>query len=515
MKKGRRYAVLGLVLVLTLTLASTTDAGGPVGSGRFLIHNDAGVTEEAAKLAYNTQQQEYLVVWKDTEIWGRRVTADDALVGPDFRISPVGEGASPDVAYNIATNEYLVVWETAASVRGQRLSALGTLEGGVITIAAGNYPPPGFDGWYYDQPAVAYASTSERYLVTFRYRADSDNGSSILAKSILSDGTPEQINPFTLAQHSNVLLPEAPAVAYNRSRNEFLVAWQQTVGPDIDVYGRRVKMSGGADVLGGDFYIGTAASQDETAPAVAAIPTVPDEGQYLVAWERDVGGNRNIVAAAVAWDGTVGIPQALAATPWGEYRPAAAGSEAHDQFLVTWTWIPVPGTQPMMEVQARTLALDGTVLHDTVDVGGGQVFDSAVAAGSGGDFLVAFDDNETLGTTSRGIYGRRWANAAPVADAGPDQWVGTGAAVTLDGSGSSDPDGDLPLSYLWTQTGVFTVTLSDPTIVNPTFTAPSTPITLTFELVVTDALGLADPTPDIVVIVVAHRIYMPLALKGP
>ncbi len=40
-------------------------------------------------------------------------------------------------------------------------------------------------------------------------------------------------------------------------------------------------------------------------------------------------------------------------------------------------------------------------------------------------------------------------NQAPVADAGSDRTVTTGTLVMLDGSGSSDPDGD-PLTYQWT-----------------------------------------------------------------
>ena len=71
--------------------------------------------------------------------------------------------------------------------------------------------------------------------------------------------------------------------------------------------------------------------------------------------------------------------------------------------------------------------------------------------------------------------------------------------MQLDGSGSSDPNGD-PLTYTWTQTGGTPVTLSSSTAQKPTFTAPSNAGTLTFRLVVRD--GQVNSSPSNVTITV-------------
>jgi PKD repeat protein len=80
------------------------------------------------------------------------------------------------------------------------------------------------------------------------------------------------------------------------------------------------------------------------------------------------------------------------------------------------------------------------------------------------------------------------SNQPPTADAGPDQTVRQGQKVLLNGSNSTDPDGGIA-SYHWVQTGGPTVTLSDPAVTQPTFTAPDVGqagATLTFELTVVD-----------------------------
>ena len=81
-------------------------------------------------------------------------------------------------------------------------------------------------------------------------------------------------------------------------------------------------------------------------------------------------------------------------------------------------------------------------------------------------------------------------NQPPIAEAGPDQTVAAGAdcmaAVTLDGSGSSDPDGD-PLIYIWTWNGNFTIRFS------PTTTIQLPLGTTTITLMVNDGTEGSEP----------------------
>jgi uncharacterized repeat protein (TIGR01451 family) len=94
-------------------------------------------------------------------------------------------------------------------------------------------------------------------------------------------------------------------------------------------------------------------------------------------------------------------------------------------------------------------------------------------------------------------------NSRPVANAGAPQTVNAGALVTLAGVASNDPDGHA-LTFGWSQVSGDRVTLSSDSVISPTFTAPITPGELVFQLVVTDAFGLAS-TPAWVTITVQNR----------
>ncbi|HEX2042258.1 MAG TPA: PKD domain-containing protein, partial [Acidimicrobiales bacterium] len=105
------------------------------------------------------------------------------------------------------------------------------------------------------------------------------------------------------------------------------------------------------------------------------------------------------------------------------------------------------------------------------------------------------------------------ANRPPVADAGADAAVTVGDTVVLDGTGSSDPDGD-PLTYSWRLLSMpagSAAALEDSSSTKPRFVADRAGA-YEAELVVSD--GKADSSPDVVNVTAAPPPAIALAPSG-
>ncbi len=128
-----------------------------------------------------------------------------------------------------------------------------------------------------------------------------------------------------------------------------------------------------------------------------------------------------------------------------------SGSADPDSDTLTYSWSSVPSLAFSDAATASPTFTAPDVSSDT-----DYVITLTVSDGS-------LSHTDTVTITVREV------NRAPVADAGADQSVDERATVTLDGSGSSDPDDDA-LTYYWTAPAG--ITLSDATVQSPTFTAP-------------------------------------------
>ncbi|HBY93507.1 MAG TPA: hypothetical protein DEP84_05980 [Chloroflexi bacterium] len=413
---GRRrvlFALALLVLVLP-ALTLTASAGRPVGTP-FPI--SAGTSSEASPAAvYSSQSQEYMVAWYNDlpgndDIHVERVSRDGKLLKHTcVACGPGAERRYPDIAYNSKNNEYLVVWveedpSTGLTyVKGQRLAVDGTPKGSPINVfaAGAGYEIPA-------HPAVAYAYTSNKYLVVWQLPVIQPGGAveGILGRIVNADGS--MPDPYFYISVGSVGAPgQQPDVAYNRHANGFLVVWQQLIGGTTwSIYGQLLTGDGGIPpgfVPIQIAYYGV----NCTAPAVAAIPTTPVAYKYLVVWEYEYAPNdRDIYGKVVEENGTPYLSSTpISTTGDDESEPAVAGDEAGERYLVAWSQrkgtVDVP-----IHVQAVNRV--GNLVYDKGEFGGPTAHYPAVAAGSAGTFLVAWQDKGVFATDTD-ILGQFWGN---------------------------------------------------------------------------------------------------------
>lgn len=182
------------------------------------------------------------------------------------------------------------------------------------------------------------------------------------------------------------------------------------------------------------------------------------------------------------------------------------GTASYDPDIetLTYTWLQVFGT-PVTLAYPNTATPSFTVPQ--VGATGGQV-----------DFELIVHDARGLVHSDFVSIVISNVNQPPTANAGPDQTKNENTLVTLDGSGSHDPDLD-GLSYHWSQTGGPGVALTGATTVNPTFTAPNVAAGgafLTFQLVVHDGhVSSAADTVQIAVVNVNDPPVCSLAQASP
>jgi hypothetical protein len=279
--------------------------------------------QQHARVAYNGQTHESLVVWEDERggfprVYGRRISANGLPAGDDFALTTSTlRQFRPVVVYDGHNNGFLVVWGEAdlnagAALYGRRVSAAGVPDpAGPFVIAS---PDDSLAN-----PAVAYNSQTGGCLVTWQSFDIDASKPLIRALLVGPTGTP---NP---AAFIAVGTGDKPAVAYNDRTNQWLVTCVVDGPSATEIHGRHVDASGRPD----------------EAPAVLVTDAVGDwapalaysghTGRYMLTWNRSNGQvYAQPLTGAGGADGSA-IPIATSG-----YQPAVAASAEADEFLLTW-----------------------------------------------------------------------------------------------------------------------------------------------------------------------------------
>jgi hypothetical protein len=263
-------------------------------------------TESYAAVAYNSQDDEYLVVW--THQWGvfdgdlrlRRVRAGDGEPLAEAQLpNRHGEArAMPVVAYNPVRNQYLLVYlfeltgpaDVRANLVSNDLSTFG----------------PDLRLWEHTEqlhalpPAVS--AGDDEYLIVWPGRylhapAPSAEKMDVYARRVSGDGMPQGTAGRLIATGAGFDMHYSPAVAHVAG-NGYLAAvcYARSKAWDADTYGRY--LMAGADEPAGNAFVIDNSQGKQTDPAVACAP----DGTCLVveASETDPKAGPDIVGRLVS-----------------------------------------------------------------------------------------------------------------------------------------------------------------------------------------------------------------------
>jgi len=385
----------------------TADSGIPSGIN-FLIE-DLSYDLSNPSAAYDSSRNEYWVVYeanyKQTIRAARLSAQGRVLAYTDIAYHPSQVLKNPDLAYNSATGAFLVVWDyydgSRNHIYGRILDPVGVL-GPETNLGTG----PALRDRY--KPAVAYASTSDKFMVVWESVVWQSGGTyDVEAQIVTSYGTLENEN-FLVAPGTTSFIHYEPDLAYNRSRNEYLVAWvqEEKAISQTDIFARRVTANG--VILDGTAITIGYHTTPETGPAVAAIPTVPNFGMYAVAWELHYSeSDSDIYARGVTGLGVTNSVVQVTASGDDEQYPAIVGNETTDQFLVSWTG-PYPDPFINIGIWTRPLLLDGTPTSQRTLVAGIFADHSALAASGTGVNLLTYQDPNLFIPVTLDIWGYLW-----------------------------------------------------------------------------------------------------------
>jgi hypothetical protein len=264
--------------------------------------------------------------------------------------------------------------------------------------------------------------------------------------------------PFAAAGPDQVVLPSA-AVELDGTASQDLdgtiasYAWTQIAGLPVTLTGA------------------STATPSFTAPAISSTLTfrlqvTDDEGKTGTDTITVIVNKAPVAAAGDDHSAPTDLPATLDGT--GSYDP--------DGEITGYRWTQIAGTPVQIQNAGTAVATFIAPLAP----------DQLV-------FQLAVTDEHGFTSTDTVVVDV-FLNLKPVASAGPDRIVRPGASVTLNGTGSYDPDGSIA-SYAWTVDSCFTATgpcnlqLAGANTATPQFTAPEPSGIVYLTLKVTDNLG--------------------------
>ncbi|MBI4648488.1 MAG: hypothetical protein HY738_18380, partial [Bacteroidia bacterium] len=434
--------------------AQRYDKSGNTLGNEFKVNTEISAEKRKLSAAMDSSGN-FLIAWLymypenpwDKFIKVQRYDKDCSPVGNEFQVIGGQYISSPSVAMD-AIGNFVITWSNSG-IFAQRYNSSGNPIGSKFQVSDNTNTIGG-------NPIVLMDASDNFVIVWTNY--GQDGHPDVYAKRYNNNGVPYggefKVNTYTTGYQY------VPAAAMN-ANGDLVIVWESLDqdGSSYGIYAQQYDNSGSP--VGSEFRVNTYTVNAQANPSVG----IDNSGNFVITWDSDVQDGINTGIYAQRYNKS-GIP---------------IGSE----FLVN-TYV----------VDYQKYPSVSTISND--------------------NFVVAWQSNWQDGS-GYGIYMDQFSfstqqiNKPPIANAGNNQTVNVGTQVTLNGSGSTDYDGDI-ITYSWAQVSGANITLSNLNFATPTFTPNSAGI-YEFQLIVND--GKANSAPDNVIITVnGITNQIPLANAG-
>ena len=373
--------------------------------GGWRTYRSDNVDNLASAVAYNSVRDEYLVVWEDhnaTEIaiYARRVASDGYEIGNAIQIAHYGTYTScqPAVAYSPLHDKYLVVYSQDSKPSLPPYTDYDII--GQPINGDGTMPESGFsidaNTIHQRYPAVTYNPTYDEFLVAWDEEQGTGGWHDIWAQRINATDWSFEPGPVCIATAGSVHRRQ-PDVAYNIARNQYLIAYTSGDG-DGDISGKVLDAHLPDALAVAEFNL----IWNTNLQGDVALAAGPDE--YLAVWQDGPSTSwRTIYARRVTGADTMPSPAFLIAEHANEVcaGPDVAYGRGYG-YLATWYY---EGTST--DTYGRYIMPGQSVPAGdefAIDLDPGTQIDPAVACAFSGDCLFVESDNS--GSPDYEINGR-------------------------------------------------------------------------------------------------------------
>jgi len=280
---GRRVRANGKPVGRDVRLSSANSATGAVAVAWNATDNQYLVVWDDQR---NLATRSWDIYGKRVSAVGKPIGRDFRISGP----KATSQSSHPQVAFRpsftLGCSEYFIVWydtrNDQGDVYGRRVSAAGTTLGGDFHVSRDHE-------WGAWQPDVAYSQAADRFLVVWADNRNPDwwgTGLDIYGRLVVGGGKPTG-SDFRISGPGAIDRQLGAAVTWsNAKRDRFLVVWQdwrQQPTQGWDIWAQRVKANG--TLFGSEFLVGGPGdSSEQQEPAVAWNGT---REQHLVVWQDD------------------------------------------------------------------------------------------------------------------------------------------------------------------------------------------------------------------------------------